>query len=142
MSLSLIKIIFLISTPALLIVSSINLSVIHKLTQSAQHHTGVMTSQGSIYEQKSHIDWPSHISGKVVQGLSPVNEDTREVEFYGGEIVSWHHGERLSSGKVRVVSTYYKNEKYCRIFQSYIKLNGAEKHITKHVCRIKNIWQF
>ena len=59
-----------------------------------------------------------------------------------GEIVSWHNGERLSSGKVRVVSTYYKNEKYCRIFQSYIKLNGAEKHTTKHVCRIKNIWQF
>ena len=59
-----------------------------------------------------------------------------------GEIVSWHNGERLSSGKVRVVSTYYKNEKYCRIFQSYIKLNGAEKHATKHVCRIKNIWQF
>jgi PBP1b-binding outer membrane lipoprotein LpoB len=29
-----------------------------------------------------------------------------------GEIVSWHNGERLSSGKVRVVSTYYKNEKY------------------------------
>ena len=59
-----------------------------------------------------------------------------------GEIVSWHNGERLSSGKVRVVNTYYKNEKYCRIFQSYIKLNGAEKHTTKHVCRIKNIWQF
>jgi hypothetical protein len=59
-----------------------------------------------------------------------------------GEIVSWHNGERLSSGKVRVVSTYYKNEKYCRIFQSYIKLNGSEKLTTKHVCRIKNIWQF
>ena len=59
-----------------------------------------------------------------------------------GEIVSWHNGERLSSGKVRVVNTYYKNEKYCRIFQSYIKLNGAEKHTTKHVCRVKNIWQF
>ena len=59
-----------------------------------------------------------------------------------GEIVSWHNGERLSSGKVRVVKTYYKNEKYCRIFQSYIKLNGAEKHRTKHVCKINNIWEF
>ena len=59
-----------------------------------------------------------------------------------GEIVSWHNEERLSSGKVRVVNTYYKNEKYCRIFQSYIKLNGAENHTTKHVCRVKNIWQF
>ena len=59
-----------------------------------------------------------------------------------GEIVSWHNGERLSSGKVRVVKTYYKNDRYCRIFQSYIKLNGAEKHITKHVCKINNIWEF
>ena len=42
-----------------------------------------------------------------------------------GEIVSWHNGERLSLGKVRVVKTYYNNEKYCRIFQSYIKLNGS-----------------
>ena len=59
-----------------------------------------------------------------------------------GKIVSWHNGERLSSGKVRVVKTYYKNDRYCRIFQSYIKLNGAKKHSTKHVCKVNNIWQF
>ena len=59
-----------------------------------------------------------------------------------GKIVSWHNGERLSSGKVRVVKTYYKNDRYCRIFQSYVKLNGAKKHLTKHVCKINNIWQF
>ena len=59
-----------------------------------------------------------------------------------GEIVSWHNGDRLSSGKVRVVKTYYKNEKYCRIFQSYIKLNLAENHTTKHICRINNVWRF
>ena len=41
-----------------------------------------------------------------------------------GKIVSWHNGDRLSSGKVRVVKTYYKNDRYCRIFQSYIKLNA------------------
>ena len=28
-----------------------------------------------------------------------------------GKIVSWHNGDRLSSGKVRVVKTYYKNDK-------------------------------
>ena len=59
-----------------------------------------------------------------------------------GKIVSWHNGDRLSSGKVRVVKTYYKNDRYCRIFQSYIKLNGAKKHNTKHVCKIDNIWKF
>ena len=50
--------------------------------------------------------------------------------------------ERLSSGKVRVVKTYYKNDRYCRIFQSYIKLNGAKKHNTKHVCKDNGIWKF
>ena len=59
-----------------------------------------------------------------------------------GKIVSWHNGDRLSSGKVRVVKTYYKNDRYCRIFQSYIKLNGAKKHNTKHVCQVNNIWKF
>jgi len=59
-----------------------------------------------------------------------------------GKIVSWHNGDRLSSGKVRVVKTYYKNDRYCRIFQSYIKLNDAKKHNTKHVCRVDNIWKF
>ena len=59
-----------------------------------------------------------------------------------GKIVSWHNGDRLSSGKVRVVKTYYKNDRYCRIFQSYIKLNGAKKHKTKHVCKVDNMWKF
>ena len=59
-----------------------------------------------------------------------------------GKIVSWHNGDRLSSGKVRVVKTYYKNDRYCRIFQSYIKLNGAKKHKTKHVCKVDDIWKF
>ena len=59
-----------------------------------------------------------------------------------GKIVSWYNGDRLSSGKVRVVKTYYKNDKYCRIFQSYIKLNGAKKHNTKHVCKVNNVWKF
>ena len=59
-----------------------------------------------------------------------------------GKIVSWHNGDRLSSGKIRVVKTYYKNDKYCRIFQSYIKLNSAKKHNTKHVCKVNNVWKF
>ena len=59
-----------------------------------------------------------------------------------GEIVSWYNSDRLSSGKARVVKTYYKNDRYCRIFQSYIKLNGAKKHNTKHVCKVDNIWKF
>lgn len=59
-----------------------------------------------------------------------------------GKIVSWHNGDRQSSGKVRVVKTYYTYDRYCRIFQSYIKLNGAKKHKTKHVCKVDNMWKF
>ena len=48
-----------------------------------------------------------------------------------GEIVSWYNSDRLSSGKARVVKTYYKNDRYCRIFQSFIKLNGIGKGLSK-----------
>ena len=58
-----------------------------------------------------------------------------------GEVVSWYNSDRPSSGKARVVKTYFKNDRYCRIFQSFIKLNGAEKHNTKHVCMIDNNWK-
>jgi len=59
-----------------------------------------------------------------------------------GKVVRWFNPDRLSAGKVRVVKTYYKNDRYCRIFQSYIKLNGAKKHNTKHVCKVNNAWKF
>ena len=57
-----------------------------EIFKGAKHHSGVLTSHGSVYEQKSPINWESHIKGELVQGLSPVNEDTREVEFYGVDI--------------------------------------------------------
>ena len=52
-----------------------------------------------------------------------------------GEIVSWHSGQRLASGKARVIMTFHLKDEYCRTFQSYIKLNGAEKHETKTFCK-------
>ena len=59
-----------------------------------------------------------------------------------GKVVRWFNPDRLSAGKIRVVKTYYKKDRYCRIFQSYIKLNGAKKHNTRHVCKVDNIWKF
>ena len=55
-----------------------------------------------------------------------------------GEIISWHNKDRHSSGKIRIVATYYRDKDYCRIIQSYIKLNGAEKHETKNICKNSN----
>ena len=57
-----------------------------------------------------------------------------------GEIVSWHSGQRLASGKARVIMTFHLEDEYCRTFQSYIKLNGAEKHETKTFCKKNNVW--
>lgn len=57
-----------------------------------------------------------------------------------GEIISWHNKDRHSSGKIRIVATYYRDKDYCRIIQSYVKLNDAEKHETKNIC--KNSIQF
>jgi len=62
------------------------MTMLSKIFNGAKHHSGVMTPQGSVYEQKSPINWESHTKGELVQGLSPVNEDTREVEFYGVDI--------------------------------------------------------
>ena len=79
-----------------------------EIFNGAKHHTGVMTSQGSVYEQKSHIDWPSHISGKVVQGLSPVNEDTREVEFYGVDIDIKIDPKEITDNVWNMIGTEYR----------------------------------
>ena len=58
-----------------------------------------------------------------------------------GELISWHNKDRFSMGKVRIVATYMRDKKYCRILQSYIKLNGAEKHDTKNICLLNSNWK-
>ena len=79
-----------------------------EIFNGAKHHSGVMTSQGSVYEQKTPIDWPSHISGKVVQGLSPVNEDTREVEFYGVDIDIKIDPKEITDNVWNMIGTEYR----------------------------------
>ena len=52
-----------------------------------------------------------------------------------GEIVSWYSEKRLASGKVRVIHSYPISGGYCRTYQAYIKLNGAERHMTNNACK-------
>ena len=52
-----------------------------------------------------------------------------------GEIVSWYSDKRLASGKVRVIHSYPISGGYCRTYQAYIKLNGAERHMTNNACK-------
>ena len=60
--------------------------MIAKIFEGAKKHRGILTSTGSVYEDKAPIDWQKHINGELRQGLSPVDEETRLVRFYGVDI--------------------------------------------------------
>lgn len=53
-----------------------------------------------------------------------------------GAVTSWHSTERLSTGRVRVVHEYPQSSGYCRVYQSYIELNGAKRHMTNKACKL------
>ena len=52
-----------------------------------------------------------------------------------GEIVSWYSKKRLVNGKVRVIHSYPTGSGVCRTYQAYIKVNGAERHMTNNACK-------
>ena len=52
-----------------------------------------------------------------------------------GKIVSWYSKKRLAGGKVRVIHSYPISGGYCRTYQTYIKLNGKERHMTNNACK-------
>jgi len=52
-----------------------------------------------------------------------------------GEIVSWYSDKRQASGHVRVIHSYPISGGYCRTYQVYIKLNGAERDMTNNACK-------
>ena len=52
-----------------------------------------------------------------------------------GEIVSWYSDKRLVNGKVRVIHSYPISGGYCRQYQAYIKVNGAQRHMTNNACK-------
>ena len=60
-----------------------------------------------------------------------------------GATTHWYSKERLAGGKVRVVHQFPTSNGYCRVYQAYIKLNGAERHMTNKACRsFGNRWVF
>ena len=52
-----------------------------------------------------------------------------------GKIVSWYSDKRYANGHVRVIRSYPISGGYCRTYQAYIKLNGAERHTTNNACK-------
>lgn len=62
-----------------------------------------------------------------------------------GELVTWQNNKRFSYGKVRVLrSKFNKQGKFCRIYDSYISVNGAERGSTNSACKNVNNeqWEF
>ena len=52
-----------------------------------------------------------------------------------GQITSWHSRERLAQGKVRVIHSFPISGGRCRVYQSYIELNGTSRHMTNNACK-------
>lgn len=60
-----------------------------------------------------------------------------------GAVTGWHSKERMAAGKVRIIHQFPTSDGYCRVYQSYIQLNGAERHMTNKACkRLTNPWVF
>ena len=60
-----------------------------------------------------------------------------------GEITAWYSKDRMANGKIRVVEQYPTSDGYCRVYQSYIQLNGAQRHMTNKACkRLTLPWVF
>lgn len=60
-----------------------------------------------------------------------------------GEKVAWYSKDRKASGVVRVIHSYPQSGGYCRVYQSFIKLNGAERHTTNAACKeMGRYWRF
>jgi len=52
-----------------------------------------------------------------------------------GQITNWNSKKRLAAGKVRVIHQFPTSSGYCRVYQSYIQLNGATRHMTNKACK-------
>jgi len=52
-----------------------------------------------------------------------------------GEITSWHSRDRLAQGKVRVIHSFPISGGRCRVYQSFIELNGTSRHWTNNACK-------
>ena len=69
-----------------------NSEQMQRIFPGAIHHSGQLgnynptTETKSAWQEPIPFNWDLHLSGKKIQGLSPVNEETREVSWYGCDI--------------------------------------------------------
>jgi surface antigen len=55
-----------------------------------------------------------------------------------GEFISWQSPNRQVFGKVRIVQTIHKKNKYCRVYQSIITVNSKSREVSNHACMSEN----
>lgn len=60
-----------------------------------------------------------------------------------GKIVSWYSQDRQVMGRVRVIHSYPKSTRVCRVYQAYIKVNTKSRHFMNNACsRLGSGWVF
>jgi len=60
-----------------------------------------------------------------------------------GAITDWYSRSRLAQGKVRIIHTFPISNGHCRVYQSFIQLNGTARHLTNNACkRFLGEWTF
>ena len=60
-----------------------------------------------------------------------------------GEITSWYSRKRKVAGKVRIIHEFPSSDGYCRLYQSFIIVNGKGRHMNNKACkRLQLPWVF
>ena len=60
-----------------------------------------------------------------------------------GEKTYWYSKTRKVGGVVRVIHSYPQSAGYCRVYQSFIKVNGTTRHMTNNACKhMEYHWRF
>ena len=60
-----------------------------------------------------------------------------------GEITSWYSKKTRVAGKVRIIHEFPTSDGYCRLYQSYIVINGKHRHMNNKACkRLQYPWIF
>jgi len=85
-----------------------NQNPLARIFRGAKLHRGVMTDDGAVYEQKQPIDFDKHMRGELIQGLSPVDEETRLVEFFGVDVDLHIPPKEICSAVWNKIGTEYR----------------------------------
>lgn len=125
-------------------------------SQTTQH---VKSTQGSfnfpkpiIMNENQMFSLPTMVWNNIQYMRFTLNKEEKDLhqsavfhaltQAHDGETTSWYSKNRLAQGHVRVVHSFKKSVGHCRIYQSYIQLNGKARHLTNSACKQYGQWTF